>query len=175
MIKEYHPPHIYQHNTVYFITAKTRDRKNIFNNHKRCSLFFDVFEKSLKRFGYEAFAWVLNTDHYHILIKVSDGKILGKFINNLHSNITRRLNKLNHFDGKGIWYQYWDRCIRSEKDLYTRLNYIHHNPVKHGLALSMDDYKWSSYRKYLSDKGEEWLKDCFEKYPIYDFTIEEGD
>lgn len=175
MIKENHPPHIYQDNTIYFITAKTRNCKKIFSTNKKCGIFINVFEKSLKKFDFEAIGWVLNSDHCHILIMVSDGSILGKFVNNLHTNIARILNKLECSKGRQIWYQYWDRCIRTNRDLYIRLNYIHHNPVKHGLALSMGDYHWSSYKRYLADKGEEWLRDCFEKYPISDFTLEEGD
>lgn len=175
MIREYHPPHIYQDETIYFITARTKDRVDIFNTQEKCSLFFDVFERSLKKFGFEAIGWVLNTNHYHILVKVSDGSMLWRFIQNLHSNLARVINKLDRSEGRQIWYQYWDRCVRSERDLYTRLNYIHHNPVKHGLALSTDDYEWSSYKDYLANKGEEWLRDCFEKFPIIDFTLEEAD
>lgn len=47
--------------------------------------------------------------------------------------------------------------------------------MKHGLALSADDYEWSSYKDYMVNKGEEWLMDCFEKLPIVDFTLEEED
>ncbi len=101
--------------------------------------------------------------------------MLGRFVQNLHSNLSRLLNKLDRLEGRQIWYQYLDRCIRSERDLYTRLNYIHHNPIKHGLVLNIDEYEWSSYRTYLLKKGEEWLRECFEKYPIVDFTLEEAD
>ena len=80
MIREYHPPHIYQDETIYFITARTKDRLSIFNTQKKCSLFFDVFERSLKRFDFEVIGWVLNTNHYHILVKVSDGSRLGRFV-----------------------------------------------------------------------------------------------
>ncbi len=51
MVREYHPPHIYQDDSIYFITARTKDRVCIFDTQKKCSLFFDVFEMSLKRFS----------------------------------------------------------------------------------------------------------------------------
>ena len=37
----------------------------------------------------------------------------------------------------------------------------------------MDDYKFSSYHDYINTKGEEWLQDCFERYPVIDFTVSE--
>ncbi len=131
--------------------------------------------EKMKRFNFEAIGGVLNTNHYHILVKVPDGKMLGRFVQNLHSNLARLINQLDRSEGRQIWYQYWDRCIRSERDLYTRLNYIHQNPVKNGLALRIDDYKWSSYKTYLAKEGEEWLMDCFERFPIIDFTLEDAD
>ena len=142
MIREYHPPHIYQDETIYFITARTKNRVSIFNTHKKCSLFFDEFERSLERFNFEdRYGWVLNTNHYHILVKVSDGRMLGRFVQKVCTLIWQGfINKLDRSEGRQVWYQYWDRCIRSERDLYTRLNYIHHNPVKHGLAFSTDHY-----------------------------------
>ncbi len=175
MIREYHPPHIYQDETIYFITARTKGRVSIFNTPKKCNLFFGVFERSLKRFDFGMIGWVLNPDHYHILIEVSDGRMLGRFVQNLHSNLARLINNLDMLEGRQIWYQYWDRCIRSEKDLYTRLNYIHHNPVKHGFVLNIADYEWSSYKTYIENKGEEWLRSCFEKCPIVNFTLEDTD
>ena len=175
MIREYHPPHIYQDETIYFITARTKDRMNLFNTYKKCSLFLDRFARRVACFCFEAIGWVLNTNHYHILVNVSDGSMLGMFVQNLHSNSARLLNKIDQSEGRQVWYQYWDRCIRSERDLYTRLNYIHQNPVKHGLVSRIDNYEWSSYKTYLTNKGEEWLQDCFEKFPITDCTLEEED
>ncbi|PJC47743.1 MAG: transposase, partial [Candidatus Omnitrophica bacterium CG_4_9_14_0_2_um_filter_42_8] len=72
-----------------------------------------------------------------------------------------------------VWYQYWERLIRTEEDFYTRINYIHNNSIKHGISNSMDDYKFSSYHDYANTKGKEWLQDCFEKYLVIDFSVPE--
>ena len=61
-------------------------------------------------------------------------------------------------------------CIRTEADYWTRFNYIHHNPVKHGYVEQMEDWPFSSYRYYFENQGEEWLMDAFRQYPIIDFT-----
>ena len=77
--------------------------------------------------------------------------------------------------GGGVWNQYQDYCIRNEKDFYYHFNYIHHNPVKHKYVNEQSDvlgYEFCSYRKWIEKKGKEWMNDCFEKYPIKDFTVE---
>jgi len=35
------------------------------------------------------------------------------------------------------------------------------------------DWEFSSYGYYLREKGEEWLADCWERYPVIDYI--EGD
>ncbi len=53
-----------------------------------------------------------------------------------------------------------------------RFNYIHQNAVKHGWVKNMGDYEFSTYKEYLEKNGTEWVEDCFEQYPIVDFTTE---
>jgi hypothetical protein len=55
--------------------------------------------------------------------------------------------------GRQGWYQFWDRTLWTEGDLWSRINYVHRNPVKHGYVQSPEDYPWSSFREsadYLS-------------------------
>lgn len=68
-----------------------------------------------------------------------------------------------------IWYQYIDHTLRNDRDFYIHLNYIHQNPVKHGMIKRMPDYKWSSIHRFIKEKGREWVVDCFREYPIVDF------
>jgi putative transposase len=41
--------------------------------------------------------------------------------------------------------------IRDEKDMENHLNYIHFNPVKHGLVTRPVDWEWSSFHRYVKD------------------------
>ena len=57
--------------------------------------------------------------------------------------------------GRKIWSKYWNTCIRSNKDFIARLNYIHWNPVKHGLVDDPKDYPYSSYQNYFAENVKE--------------------
>lgn len=170
-MKLFHPPHIYQNNTIYFITAKTINSTKFFENGKKDILYSTILFAS-EKFRLEIVGLVVLSNHYHTLINVDTGEKIYRFIKNIHTNSSRMLNMKENQKGRKIWYQYWDRCIRSEKDLLTRLNYIHYNPLKHGYTAKIEEYKWSTYRNYLEKFGIEWLSDCFLKYPIKDFSIE---
>jgi len=166
------PPHIYLNDTNYFVTTKTFDSIRYFNTNHKKELLFDVFKKSVDRFNIKLYGWVLLDNHYHLLFWLKHGLDLPKFFQNFHSNSSRLLNANDKVRGRKIWHQYQDHGIRDEKDFYTHLNYIHHNPVKHNYTKKMEDYKFSSYRDCLLKYGQEWLHSCFEQYPIIDFSRE---
>lgn len=50
-----------------------------------------------------------------------------------------------------IWQRrFWEHTIRDEKDLENHSNYIHFNPVKHGLVTKPYDWEWSSFRRFVN-------------------------
>ncbi len=51
---------------------------------------------------------------------------------------------------RGIWQRrYWEHLIRDEEDLERHVDYIHFNPIKHGLVTRPGDWPWSSYHRYV--------------------------
>jgi putative transposase len=53
---------------------------------------------------------------------------------------------------KGIWQRrYWEHQIRDEEDLARHVDYIHFNPVKHGLVRRVIDWPHSSFHRFVRD------------------------
>jgi putative transposase len=53
-----------------------------------------------------------------------------------------------------IWqHRFWEHVIRGEKDLERHLNYIHFNPVKHGIVSDPFHYKYSSIVKFYTPES----------------------
>ncbi len=60
---------------------------------------------------------------------------------------------------KGIWQRrYWEHAIRDNTDLARHIDYIHFNPVKHGLVSRVRDWPHSSFHRYVErgDLPEDW-------------------
>lgn len=76
-----------------------------------------------------------------------------------------QLNALDKTQGRTVWYSYWDTCIRGERDFWTRFNYIHYNPVKHGYVERMEDWRFSSHHQY-AESDTDWLKDKLQEFPV---------
>ena len=52
---------------------------------------------------------------------------------------------------RGIWQRrFWEHAIRDDRDFATHVDYIHFNPVKHGHAARVADWRYSSFHRYVT-------------------------
>jgi len=57
---------------------------------------------------------------------------------------------------RGIWTpRFDDIAIYTGEQFRVKLNYIHNNPVKAGLAVSPEDYRFSSAGAWLASRGDD--------------------
>src|SRR5581483_1079711 len=53
-----------------------------------------------------------------------------------------------------VWQRrFWEHTIRDEDDLKAHLDYIHYNPVKHGLVTCPHAWRYSSFLRWV-ERGE---------------------
>ncbi|MDA8164700.1 MAG: transposase [Desulfobacteraceae bacterium] len=51
---------------------------------------------------------------------------------------------------QALWqHRYWEHALRGEDDFLRHVEYIHFNPVKHGLASSPIEWPYSSFHRYV--------------------------
>ena len=167
---DHHPPHVYLDDTWYMITASTWDRSRLLSSDEAKSLLRAKLRELVPACGIRLMAWVILDNHYHLLLETSAGEALSGFVGRLHGSTSRRLNLLDGTQGRKVWHNYWDTCVRDERGLWTRFNYVHQNPVKHGYVSDLVAWPYSSYLYYLRTRGEEWLADCWASYPVVDYA-----
>ena len=56
--------------------------------------------------------------------------------------------------------RFFDRALRTVKEYNEKVQYIHLNPVKAGLASRPEEWRWSSYNEYAGMSAEEQKKRC---------------
>src|SRR5205814_8040560 len=44
---------------------------------------------------------------------------------------------------------YWEHTIRNESDFEHHVDYVHYNPVRHGLVAKVSDWPYSSFHRYV--------------------------
>ena len=71
--------------------------------------------------------------------------------------------------GSKVWHGVADRAMRDTSHFWATLNYIHHNPVRHGYAESWHDWPWSSASSYLEEVGRSQAESIWKSYPVLDY------
>jgi putative transposase len=160
------PAHLFVNDSFFFITAGCYHKKAYVDSDAKKEFLYVTICKEVKRYLAELHGWVLLDNHYHILIKLQDAFLLPRLIQTIHSKSAITINNIDGQRGRKVWYDYWDECIRDQKDFYTKLNYIHLNPVKHGYVDDPAKYPFSSYHPYFSEKGEDKIRILMSSYPV---------
>jgi putative transposase len=98
-----------------------------------------------KQYQWRLEAWAVFVNHYHLIARGDpDASRLDAFLKHLHSNTARDLNRIDDLIGRQVWYNFWDNKLTFERSYLARLNYVHQNPVKHGLVNVANQYPWCS-------------------------------
>lgn len=115
------------------------------------------------------FAWCVLPNHYHVLLHTTSLKHLLPSIATLHGRMSYNWNTEESARGRQVWCRCTDRAMRSHAHLMATINYVHHNPVKHGYVERWQDWPWSSAQKYLEGLGIEEARRNWLAYPIKDY------
>jgi len=138
----------------YFITNVSHRRYPLLLDS--IDLFWNAVDSARKKIQFELYAWVILPEHFHFIVNSGKGNIseILKKIKQIFGSNYRRKHGL--FNGH-VWQNgFYDHIIRNEKDMEKHLNYIHWNPVKHGLVTNPFEYPHSSISKFMDLCQEDW-------------------
>jgi hypothetical protein len=65
----------------------------------------------------------------------------------------RCLNRQRRSAGPLWQHQFWDRFVRHAKEFGQRLDYMHFNPVRRGLAATPEQWRWSSCQNFSLEEA----------------------
>ncbi|MGL3106879.1 REP-associated tyrosine transposase [Bradyrhizobium sp. BR 1432] len=119
-----------------------------------------TYRTVFQRRPFETVAICILPDHLHAIWTLPEGDVdFSSRWNLIKSGFSRGLeagftssSKLRKRE-KGIWQRrFWEHTIRDDADLERHVDYIHFNPVKHGLVTRVRDWSLSSFHRYV-DQG----------------------
>jgi len=166
---------LFQPGGMFFFTAVTERRCPILlEAPARRSLRAAMSEVQV-RHPFEITAIVLLPQHLHCIWKLPEGdsdfSIRWARIKMLFSKLwlasggseaAVSQSRRRHRE-RGVWQKrFWEHTIRDENDPIHHVNYIHYNPVKHGLARCPHAWPHSSFYRWVKEGyyHENWLCDC---------------
>jgi putative transposase len=143
------------------ITLHVRQRGNnrcaIFGDDNDYESFLVMLQSATDRYGVDVHGYSLMSTHTHLMLTPSTKEGIAKAIQQLS------VRYVLYFNGKyrrigTLWTgRYRAKAIKDEQYWLTCLRYIEQNPVRAGLVVRPDQYRWSSYRAHAFGGGPEWL------------------
>jgi REP-associated tyrosine transposase len=170
MMSRYRRAHI--EGGAFFFTVTLADRSSdlLVRHIDRLRRIYGMVQQ---RQPFETIAICVLPDHLHVIWRLpSDDSnfprrwslIKSGFSRGLPGDEPRSASKLGKRE-RALWQRrYWEHAIRDEADLTRHVDYIHFNPVKHGLVTRVCDWPHSSFKHYV-ERGnlpQDWGGDLSE-------------
>ena len=131
---------------------------------------YKLFLQKLDRFTLpvaNVYAYCLIPNHFHLMLKIKEpneipglqkisedeySKHLTHVFGNFFNSYSKSFDKLYSRTGR-LFFQPFKRIMVEDEDYFILLvNYIHRNPIHHGLVKQLSDWKYSSYKTIISNK-----------------------
>lgn len=127
------------------VILRGNNRSDIFRAETDYRFFFEKLQMACVKHGSELHAYVLMTNHLHLLITPKEEQGVSKTMQTLGRYYVQYFNYTYRRTGT-LWEgRYKATLIDSENYLLTCMRYIELNPVRAGMVRHPSDYPWSSY------------------------------
>ena len=144
------PTHQLSNRGTYFLTASTYLKQHHFRGEARLRVLHRGLLTVARDYDWHLEAWAVFSNHYHFIAHspptAPDASNLSDMLSTLHVKTAAWVNKLDETPGRQVWFNYRETRLTYEKSYLARLNYVHQNPVKHGLVPVANQYPWCSAR-----------------------------
>ena len=141
-------------NSIVFITQVVHNREPIFKHEQHMELLRSTLRRVKQLHPFMMLGYVFLPDHFHLLIRPTGESNFSQIMHSFKPNFTKAYKQAIGVTGSMKFWQkrFYDHIIRDEVDLHHHLDYIHYNPVKHGLVTRPEDWPHSSFLVW-KDKG----------------------
>lgn len=147
------------HGATFFFTLTLTDRSS-----NLLTIEIDRLRNAYRnvqgKYPFETIAICVLPDHLHAIWRLPEGDadfglrwslIKRSFSTGLPSATSRSDSKISKRE-KGIWQRrFWEHQIRDGLDLQRHVDYVHYNPVKHGLVQKVNDWPHSSFHRHVQE------------------------
>jgi putative transposase len=139
-------PRIYLQGCSYHIVQRGNNREPCFYSEQDYATYLTFLKDSAEMHGVEIHAYVLMTNHVHMLVTpIGDGDI-SRMMQSLGRKYVRYFNAMYQRTGT-LWEgRFKSSVVDSERYLLTVYRYIELNPVRAGMVLHASEYSWSSFQ-----------------------------
>lgn len=152
-------PRLVVPNQPHHVIQQGHDNQIVFRDTDDYVAFINWLREGSRQFKVAIHAYVLMTNHLHLLLTPSDETGLSKMMQWIGRHYVPYFNRKYHRSGT-LWQgRYKATVLDADRYLMTCCRYIETNPVRSGLVSSAGDYSWSSYPHHIGIKSDPLVTD----------------
>ena len=145
---------------TYFFTVVAQDRRPVLTDLCVLTALRAAMRNVQATLPFRPIAMVVLPDHLHCVWELPDGDgdfprrwaIIKRIVSQRcrHLACERASASRERRREVGLWQRrFWEHRIRDEDDLRRHLDYVHINPLKHGLVSRVADWPHSSFHRFV--------------------------
>ena len=136
------------------VIQRGNNRQAIFASAADYRTLLDLIEENTKKFGVALHAYVLMSNHFHLLVTPESADSLPRMMQAVGRRYVRHFNDRQGRTGT-LWEgRYRSTLIQTESYLLACMAYIDLNPVRAALVAQARDYPWSSHGHYAGLRSD---------------------
>ncbi|MFB2879358.1 REP-associated tyrosine transposase [Floridanema aerugineum] len=167
-------------NGTYFFTQVTYQRRNWLCSEIARQTLRTAINNVRQKYPFIIDALVLLPNHIHCIWTLPSGdsdyatrwRLIKTFVTKhcakeleIDSQVSTSRQKRQEGN---LWQRrFWEHLIRDDLDFANHCDYIHYNPVKHGLCKAAKEWPYSSFHRFVADGiySEDWGVDIIPDIP----------
>jgi putative transposase len=138
-------PRLFLPGTPQHVVQRGNDRRSVFLDRSDYRLYLDTLEYAARRHAVQLHAYVLMTNHVHLLATPATPTSLPRTMQTLGRIYVRHFNRSYGRTGTLWEARYRSTLVDSDAYLLACMRYIELNPVRAGMVDAPADYPWSSH------------------------------
>ena len=145
---------------TYFFTVAQLKRQGNDLLTRHVDLLRECVRSVRASYPFHIHSWVVLPDHLHCVIELPPGDadfatrwrlIKMGFSKALPHGEERSTSRIRRGE-RGIWQRrFWEHLIRDEADFHAHMDYVHINPLKHGLVERVADWPYSTFHALVAE------------------------
>ena len=145
------------------LIQRGNNRQACFYTDEDYQFYLDWLKKYAFETGCAVHAYVLMTNHVHLLLTPSKDSSPGALMKRLGQRYVQYINRTYQRSGT-LWEGRFRSCIAQQENyLLICQRYIELNPVRAGIVNHPGEYRWSSYRANAQEEKDKLLS----RHPLY--------
>ncbi|RCX21057.1 REP element-mobilizing transposase RayT [Anaerobacterium chartisolvens] len=145
---------------IYHIMLRGNNRRKIFADDEDKDKIISTLHEKKRDGGFLIYAYCVMDNHIHLVIK-QESDCLSRIVKRIGISYAYYFNKKYRHTGHVFHDRFRSETVENSRYLLALIRHLHQNPLKAGIS-TMEEYKWSSYREYLSrGKGLAETKEIF--------------